>query len=43
LYHHDPSARARIEIDEFQMKDPMTLVAVIAHTNSVALFCFGRD
>jgi hypothetical protein len=31
LYHHDPSARARIEIDEFQMKDPMTLVAVIAH------------
>lgn len=31
LYHHDPSARARIEIDESQMKDPMTLVAVIAH------------
>ena len=31
LYHHDPSSRQRISIDEFQMKDPMTLVAVIAH------------
>ena len=31
LYHHDPSSKQRISIDEFQMKDPMTLVAVIAH------------
>jgi len=30
LYHHEPSSKQRISIDEFQMKDPM-LVAVIAH------------
>jgi hypothetical protein len=31
LYHHDPSSKQQISIDESQMKDPMTLVAVIAH------------
>lgn len=31
LYEHDPSARAQIAVDESQMKDPMTLVATIAH------------
>jgi hypothetical protein len=31
LYHHDPMAKPHISVDEAQMKDPMSLVAVLAH------------
>lgn len=31
LYHHDPTERPRISIDEAQLKDPVALVAVLAH------------
>jgi hypothetical protein len=31
LYQHDPLARAQISIDEARLKDPMSLVAVLAH------------
>ena len=31
LYHHDPAARPHISINEKQLKDPMALVAVLAH------------
>jgi hypothetical protein len=31
LYFHDPAVRTHISIDEGQMKDPMSLVAVLAH------------
>jgi hypothetical protein len=31
LYHHDPTDRPRISINEGQLKDPMALVAVLAH------------
>jgi len=31
LYHHDPEARPHIEINEEQLKDPMSLVATLAH------------
>jgi hypothetical protein len=31
LYHHDPEARPHISIDEKQLKDPMVLVATLAH------------
>lgn len=31
LYHHDPTARPHISIDESQLKDPMALVATLAH------------
>ncbi|HWZ98277.1 MAG TPA: hypothetical protein VN025_11000 [Candidatus Dormibacteraeota bacterium] len=31
LYFHDPSSKAHISINESQMKDPMSLVAVLAH------------
>jgi hypothetical protein len=31
LYHHDPSEKPHISIDEAQLKDPMALVAVLAH------------
>jgi len=31
LYHHDPSERPHISINEAQLKDPMALVAVLAH------------
>jgi PIN domain nuclease of toxin-antitoxin system len=31
LYHHDPADRPHISINEAQLKDPMALVAVLAH------------
>jgi len=31
LYHHDPSKKAQISIDEKQLKDPVSLVATLAH------------
>jgi hypothetical protein len=31
LYHHDPTAKPHISINEKQLKDPMALVAVLAH------------
>src|SRR5262249_49906588 len=31
LYHHDPDARPHISVNEVQLKDPMALVAVLAH------------
>lgn len=31
LYHHDPNARPHISINESELKDPMALVAVLAH------------
>lgn len=31
LYYHDPSAKPQISINEEQLKDPMSLVAVLAH------------
>ncbi len=31
LYHHDPSERPHISINESQLKDPMALVATLAH------------
>lgn len=31
LYHHDPAAKPHISINEAQLKDPMSLVAVLAH------------
>jgi hypothetical protein len=31
LYHHDPTERQRISIDERQLEDPVSLVAVLAH------------
>jgi hypothetical protein len=31
LYHHDPADRPQISINEAQLKDPMALVAVLAH------------
>lgn len=31
LYHHDPATRQQISIDEAQMKDPIALVATLAH------------
>jgi len=31
LYQHDPAVKAQISVDEAQMKDPMGLVAVLAH------------
>jgi len=31
LYHHDSADRPHISIDEAQLKDPMALVAVLAH------------
>jgi hypothetical protein len=31
LYHHDPADRPQISINEAQLKDPMVLVAVLAH------------
>jgi hypothetical protein len=31
LYHHDPTTRQQISIDEKQMIDPIALVAVLAH------------
>ena len=31
LYQHDPSARTQISIDEVELKDPMALVATLAH------------
>jgi hypothetical protein len=31
LYHHDPTTRQQISIDEKQMSDPIALVAVLAH------------
>jgi len=31
LYHHDPTAKPHISVDEKQLKDPMGLVAVLAH------------
>lgn len=31
LYHHDPRERPHISINEAQLKDPMALVAVLAH------------
>jgi hypothetical protein len=31
LYHHDPTDRPQISINEAQMKDPIALVAVLAH------------
>ncbi len=31
LYHHDPTVRQQISIDEAKMKDPIALVAVLAH------------
>ncbi len=31
LYHHDPATRPHISIDEEKLKDPMALVAVLAH------------
>ncbi len=31
LYHHDPSAKPHISINEAQMKDPISLVAALAH------------
>lgn len=31
LYHHDPGVRPRISVKEAQLKDPMALVAVLAH------------
>lgn len=31
LYHHDPNVRPHISINEIQLKDPMSLVAVLAH------------
>ena len=31
LYYHDPSDRPRISINEAQLKDPMSLVATLAH------------
>ncbi len=31
LYHHTPAERQQISINEAQLKDPMTLVAVLAH------------
>jgi hypothetical protein len=31
LYHHDPTTKPHISINEKQLKDPMALVAVLAH------------
>jgi len=31
LYHHDPTAKPHISINEKQLKDPMALVATLAH------------
>jgi len=31
LYHHDPESRPHISINEDQVKDPMSLVATLAH------------
>lgn len=31
LYHHDPTSRSHISINESKLKDPMALVAVLAH------------
>ena len=31
LYHHDPTERPHISINESQLEDPMALVAVLAH------------
>ena len=31
LYHHDPTARPHISINESELQDPMALVAVLAH------------
>jgi len=31
LYHHNPTARPHISINEAQLKDPVALVAVLAH------------
>jgi len=31
LYHHDPTTKQHISINEKQLKDPMALVAVLAH------------
>jgi len=31
LYHHDPTTRQQISVDEAQMKDPIALVATLAH------------
>jgi hypothetical protein len=31
LYHHDPAERPHISINESELKDPMALVAVLAH------------
>jgi hypothetical protein len=31
LYHHDPTERPRISINEAQLKDPLALVATLAH------------
>lgn len=31
LYYHDPAEKALISINELQLKDPMSLVAVLAH------------
>ncbi len=31
LYHHDPTDRPRISIDQRQLEDPVALVAVLAH------------
>lgn len=31
VYHHDPEARPHIEVNEEQLKDPMSLVATLTH------------
>jgi hypothetical protein len=31
LYHHDPTAKPHISINEKQLRDPMALIAVLAH------------
>jgi hypothetical protein len=31
LYHHDPTVRPQISINQDQMKDPVALVATLAH------------
>jgi hypothetical protein len=31
LYHHDPAGRPQISINEAQLKDPMVVVALLAH------------